>query len=168
MTVLERMMEAEPSELRGEGGDDLAAHLRSCPRCRAVAETFLREAETLDRALTGLGQRRAEAVPVPEPIPIRPGNRWAGERARGSDARRRTRWRWAAPLAAAAALAAALVLRSGGPVRGPAPRPPAGTGIPATAASISRPGTPLVQAPSARNVMIFKTDDPNITIIWLD
>lgn len=36
-TMLLRMLDAEPGELRGEGTTPLAAHLRECRRCRAVA-----------------------------------------------------------------------------------------------------------------------------------
>ena len=155
-------MEADPAELRAEGTGELAAHLRSCPRCRAVAAAFLREAEALEAVLAASSERLAENS-MYATKPIGPGA--SRRRVRGP---RRIRWRWAAPLAAAAALAAALLLRSGGPARGPGVRSSVGGAVAPTAANVGAIEAPLVRAPSARHVMIFKTDDPNITIIWLD
>lgn len=68
--------------------------------------------------------------------------------------------RWlavAVPLAAAAALV--LVLG----------QPPERFGTPpAAAVTPTPPAAPLVSAPSARDVTIMHTDDPNIVVVWLN
>lgn len=98
--ALERMLEAEPSALRGDDTADpgLARHLRECARCRAVADALVEELDALDAGL--------DHVARPSRAP-----------------RRRSVATWA-PLAAAAVLAAALLLgrdagRTAIPDRGP-------------------------------------------------
>ncbi|HUE77804.1 MAG TPA: hypothetical protein VMM83_07680 [Longimicrobiales bacterium] len=98
--ALERMLEAEPSALKGDDTADpgLARHLRECARCRAVAEVLVEELDALDAGLDHVA-RPSRAAPR----------------------RRVATW---APLAAAAVLAAVLLLgrdagRTAIPDRGP-------------------------------------------------
>lgn len=98
------------------------------------------------------------------PMPTRPSLRETGDRR----ADRTRRWRWAVPLAAAAGLAGLIWLRAGD---GDVPDTGAGARAPVTAPSVSGPteaGQLVVAAPSARNVLVFETADPSITVIWLD
>ncbi len=53
-TALERMLEADPAELRGETDSALARHIDGCPRCAAVAVAFLEEHAALDDAMATL------------------------------------------------------------------------------------------------------------------
>jgi len=50
--VLDRMLEADASELRGQGDTAVAIHVRECAKCRAVAELFVRGTDALSHSLT--------------------------------------------------------------------------------------------------------------------
>ena len=50
-SVLESLLDAELSEIAGEGNSALAEHLRSCERCRRVAEQLLADTRLLATAL---------------------------------------------------------------------------------------------------------------------
>ncbi|UCC73474.1 MAG: hypothetical protein JSV86_02620 [Gemmatimonadota bacterium] len=143
-TALERLLEAAPAELSGQGTSELVAHLRECERCSAVAGRLLDGQEELASALGELGPRTGvdEALHA---VRVR----------RGRIARRRNAWRVAAPLAAAAAVTAVLLVNSpdgrmpGEIVSGPAPRI-----------------EPLVEVAAAQNVMVFETRDRSAKVIW--
>jgi hypothetical protein len=142
-TALERLLEADPAELSGGGDSELAAHVRGCERCTAVAARLLEGQEELAGALGELGPRAG----VEEALRV------VRVRRRRSEWRRHA-WRVAAPLAAAAAVTAVFLLRSDGqmpgdPVQFPAPRI-----------------EPLVEVPVAQNVMVFETQDRSAKVIW--
>lgn len=56
---------ADLAELRGEGSGDLAAHVRTCAACRAVAARILSGTKRLGVAVRGRARRRAAAILVP-------------------------------------------------------------------------------------------------------
>jgi hypothetical protein len=143
-SALELLLEAGPAELAGQGDSELAAHVRECERCGAVAARLLEGQEGLAGALAELGPR----TDVEEALSIvrarRRGMGWG-----------RYGWRLAAPLAAAAVLAVLLLARlpdgrmPGEMVQLPAP-----------------PIEPAVEAPLAQNVMVFETRDRSAKVIW--
>jgi hypothetical protein len=169
-TALDRLLEAASGELRGEGGSELAGHVRACPRCRAVADRLLQGQAGLARALAEIRPGRSVDSALEE-LP--------DERAIAADVRARgaRRWAWLAPLAAAAALTGVLLLRDGGterpsavveapPVEAPPPRLPAIGPAPVTGQTPVAGPAP-VAAPSARHLVVFETRDPSMTIIWI-
>jgi hypothetical protein len=136
----ELLLVADAAELAGRGRAELAVHVRDCQACRAAAAAIL-EAERQ------LGQALAAATP-------RRGVDQALELARRRAWRRRWAWR-VAPLAAAALLA---IVWLGRPARleqqALSPTPPAvGSGI-------------AVEAPPGRSVAVFRSDNPEIVVIW--
>lgn len=141
----ERLLEADLSELRGEGDSELSRHVRTCARCRRVAQLILEQERALGRALAG--QRPRVAVDD------------ALRAAEGAARRRRRRVLvGAVPALAAASVVAMLLVRNGGP-----PLPPQPT-RPASEAALLPPS---VQAPAGQDVAIFQTDNPNIVVVWL-
>ena len=137
------LLEAEPAELRGEGGSPLAAHLRECAGCRSAARAILAGQAELDAALRALAAAPAEARVLPL-------------RRRAGLARRVATL--AVPLAAAAA---AVMLLD----RGPAPENP---GI--TRERIARalfPRRPVARPISGRNATVLRTSDPGVTLVWI-
>lgn len=150
--ALQAFLEAEPSELRGEGESALAAHVRTCPRCAAVAGELVAGEGALARALEGMAPVAPGAGD--DALPRTPGREGKG--------RPREWWRWAAPLAAAAAAAGLLVIHGGERATIPpgvgegAARPEAGRGDPFR-----------VSAPEGRDVVVFETGEPDITVVWL-
>ncbi|NIN72088.1 MAG: hypothetical protein GTO46_09260 [Gemmatimonadetes bacterium] len=143
-TALERLLEADPAELRGEGYSELADHLRECERCIAVAGRLLAGQQELAAELGELGPRAGVGAALSK------------ARARSRQvARRRNAWRVAAPLAAAAAVAAVLLVAS---PNGQMP----GEIVPGPAARIE----PVVEVAVAQNVMVFETQDQSAKVIW--
>ncbi|NIR45805.1 MAG: hypothetical protein GWN32_20930 [Gemmatimonadetes bacterium] len=145
-TALERLLEADPAELAGQGDSELAAHVRDCARCGAVAAKLLDSQERLAAALNDMGPR----LGVDEALEA------ARARRHGRPGRWRPAWRWAAPLAAAAAAAGIFFATQtdtsrmpGEPVTRPAPRE-----------------EPLVEMASAQNLMVFETQDRSAKVIW--
>ena len=142
----EKLLDAELSELRAEGGGELARHLSACPECRERAQRILEQTAQLAAALErvvppappdGLSQRAMEGD----------GGRWRPMR----------RWAVAVPLALAASLAVMLLRR---PPSSPPP-PDRSSRPPALATA------PLdVKGPPGVSVAVFQTDNPNIVVIW--
>src|SRR5438093_7403091 len=136
----ERMLEADRTDLNGATESELSLHLRTCERCRRTAHRILDAERELWGALAAAtpGRGADEAVGL------------VRRRAR------RRRWMWrAAPLAAAAVVA---VVWLGRPARVEqptlSPTPPAvGSGIAA-------------QAPPGKDGAVFRTDNPEIVVIW--
>jgi len=64
--ILERLIEADPDALAGRGTSDVAAHVRECARCRAVAEQLLAETRMLATTVgpSGLVVRRLRPTPI--------------------------------------------------------------------------------------------------------
>ena len=130
------ILEADPAILRGEGAGELAQHLRECAACRESAHRVLEGLATLDRALEGEASRRP--------------------------ARREARTGWSvarrlSPLGLLAAAAAVVVLlwHPGAPSRTVVPAP---TGAPVA--------FDVDVSASSRPVAVFRTADPNITVVW--
>ncbi|MGD2215340.1 MAG: hypothetical protein PVJ64_01235 [Gemmatimonadales bacterium] len=142
--ALERLLEADPAELGGQGDSELAAHLKECERCTAVAARLLAGQQELAAELSELGPRTG----VEEAL--------SKARARSRQvARRRNAWRVAAPLAAAAAVAALLLVGS------PDER------MPGELVSLPAPRIePVVEMAVAQNVMVFETEDQSAKVIW--
>ena len=75
-TALERLLEADPAELGGEGDSELVVHLRGCERCTAVAERLLDGQQELAAELGELELEVSVLSPsrkVPGPEAIRVG-----------------------------------------------------------------------------------------------
>ncbi len=166
--ALERMLEADPVELRPDGETELARHIAACEHCGAIAATLWAELAGLDRALTEYGESAdpdAAAVAALAGVPrsgSTPAPKRSGPRRRGAGRRPRAlppvgsprTW---IPLAAAAALAAVLLIGRSGP---PPPAPDAVIDAgPATRVSV----TP----PPDRGAAVLETANPSITIVWL-
>src|SRR5256885_16949362 len=64
-TARERMLEADPDELRGEDDSEVAAHLRDCAACRARAAAILAAEAEMASALDALAAPRSGARVVP-------------------------------------------------------------------------------------------------------
>ncbi len=137
------LLEADRAELRGEGDAPLAAHVRTCKRCRRLAgrildaETALAETLAAERPKRPAHEAAAAAVAAASP-----GRTW------------RRRFRVAA--LAAAGIAAMLLVNGGGPSPTQTPRPTMASGRPIA----------LLEASPGRHVVVFQTDNPNIVIIW--
>jgi anti-sigma-K factor RskA len=144
--AFEALLEADPVELAGRGDSDLAAHVRECERCGAVAANLLAGQTQLAQALLELRPRTDVAAAL------------MSLRVRG---RRRLVWervsRWG-PVAAAAAIAAAMVLQAL-----PAARMVPGESVPAVSQA-----EPLLEVPSGQNVMVFETRDRSAKVIWFN
>ncbi len=188
-SMLERMLDAEPAELRGEGDTPLAAHLRTCTRCRAVAARIAGDTAALLAAVRE-DSHAARRASVGRP-------RIAHGRAIA-----------AGTLAAAALLAMAVWMSApepgsaGRPPSAPAPAPAPGEGpvaavavrtpvavaapvLPAerfpapppiqperlgAAGSTVRRGAPpplAVHPPPGVRVAVLRTANPTITVVWL-
>ena len=142
------LLEADLAELRGAGDAPLAAHLRTCERCRTLAGRIL-DAET------------ALAETLAAERPKRPAHEAAAAAIAAASASRtwRSRFRVAALAGAgiaAAGIAAVLLVNGGGPSPTQTPRPAMASGRPIT----------LLEASPGQHVVVFQTDNPNIVIIW--
>lgn len=167
-TALERMLEAEPEALRGEGDGELVRHVAGCARCARIAATLLEATDAVDRALgdwagaapadaaadaalAAVRATRTDEVVAPDSdqgsgaVPVRrvPHRTWL-----------RKAW---VPLVAAAALAGVLFLARAEPHFPPASGP------------ARTPVEPRVSVtpPPDRSAAIMETGNPNITIVWL-
>jgi len=138
--IHDQLLEAAPSELRGEGESAVAQHLRSCPRCRQLAERIVAEESRLQGALAVLEPRQ----PVDDAV------RTAVRQARQ---RRRRRWIVASGLAAAAV--AVVALWQGGRSALPPAAPPTAM------------AQPFVQTSADQNVIVYQTANPDIVVVWL-
>lgn len=140
----ERLLQADPVELAGRSDSELASHVRTCPRCEAVAEQLLAGQVQLANALAELGPRTD-----------------VGDALSAVRARRRAVSKWElvrgwAPIAAAAAIAAMMVLQSVG----------GGAMMEGEVAPLRAAIEPLVEAPATQNVMVFETSDKAAKVIW--
>ena len=137
------LLEADPAELRAKGDSLLAAHLRDCAPCRALADAILAGEAELDAALRALATPSAD----PKVIPLPP--------------RRTIRIApMAASLAAIAAAVATVMIA----------RPSANVPRGATADDIARemfPAPPVARAAAGKSVAVLKTSDPGVTVVWV-
>ena len=163
------LLEAGPSRLlralRGEGG--LGRHLSTCPACRGAAERILEDGRALDRALTALSSGRTPEADREGAEPAVPaGGRYGGRR-------------WPLlPLTAAALLGALLLwseARDSGAHLGPdvpdgasarSEIPAEAPGGDGTAAGREPVSGFSVRAPEGDRLAVFRTRDPNITVVW--
>lgn len=138
--VRDLMLEAEPASLLGSGDDPVAAHVRTCPACAALARIVLEETAALDRFLANAGPVDAEALveaawdAPPRAKRITPRRHWLG---------------WAA----AAAVAGLLFVRGDRP-------------LPFTPSVAPQGPPPLVEPAPGQNVAVLATDNPDITVLW--
>jgi hypothetical protein len=180
--VRDRLLDADPGALRGEGDDPVALHLRECAACRATAKRLLAATATLDASLTRLSSDASSgATRIPEVHDAdRTSTAWfspppelgqgPGERAprRASPAPPSThcrRWpdrRWAAlPLTA---LAAAVIVLVGRPADDPTADADADA-LRSRAERLLSPSSPGAEAEDG--VAVIRTADPDVTLVWL-
>lgn len=144
---LERMLEADPAELAGEGDTPLAIHIRSCDLCRILARRMLREQARMARALEAVRPATAPEEAI--------------DRVLAGESRETGRFRPVlvlAPLAVAAAVAALLLWMPGG-------EDPTRTGVP-SAPSDPAPRVSVDVPPGG--AIVFATRDPDVTVVWLE
>jgi predicted anti-sigma-YlaC factor YlaD len=145
--AVELILEADPQDLAGKGDSILARHVRSCPKCRALALVVLEE----ERALA---VQMVEAVPAPDLDAILALGLASENRPSSRHARKfRSAGYALIPLAAAAALVG-LLLQSEPTLPGPAyssPEPTVALGL---------------EIPEGRNAAVLRTDNPDITVLW--
>ena len=145
--ALERMLEAAPEALGGQGDSELAAHIAQCSRCRPVAVEILAGQELL-----AAGIRHVETMgDVDAMLP-------AIRRAAAQRMKRRMLARLAVPLAVAAALALLVV----------GDREPAALDTDQSvqlARSRLRAEQTVRLSPNT-NAIVFKTSNPKITVVW--
>jgi len=170
--VLERILEAEPEELRGKFGSPLGEHIASCTRCGGVARRILEEESALGGHLISCTPvpalddllERAKVLETDSRAKDPRGRVWGRGRpsglGEGSEGGSRKRWgarRWALailPLAAAAATAT-LFIPSTRTLPGDPYVPP-----------LTPPGLDL-EVPEGRTAAVLETKDPDITVLWL-
>lgn len=145
----ELMLEADLRDLSPTSVSELGQHLRDCPACRARAERIVADS----RALAAVVGAMRPTVDISE-VRIR-----AAAAARSIQDKRRV-WRRASlvtPLALAAGIGALLLIgdENGGSVP-PTPR----SAAPATEAALD------VETPAGTNVAVFRSDNPQIVVIW--
>jgi hypothetical protein len=141
------ILEADPQELEGTGDGSLAAHIRGCPQCGAMAQTVLKEEESMAAEM-------AAAVPMPDIDRLLQ----EAEASGGGETipfRRKARRLGLSmiPVAAAAAIVSLLLL--------PEPQIPGDPYSPPEAL----PGLGL-EVPEGQNVAVLATNNPNITVLW--
>ena len=133
----EAMLDAELDELRGNGGSELAEHLRGCAPCRGRADAILAGYASLDAGLRAL-------QPAPGGARVTP----IGQR--------RRRYAWLPLPLAAAALLALLLAR---PASEPLPD------VQALARRIS-PARPVVQPPPGKQAVVMMKNDVTIVWLY--
>lgn len=152
--ALERILAADPDELRPDAPGELAAHLRGCAACAARARRIL-EAEA---GLAGVMARLSAPGHV-EPLSddVSSATPTATRRPSRASARFRRSLRVAAPLAAAAAVA---VIWGTAHEEAPAPTPRPDLD------QVYALEQPLVSAPDGRRTAVMATRKPGITVVW--
>jgi hypothetical protein len=152
----ERLLEADPAELLGEGDSTVALHVAGCAACTAAARRILRSQQELADALSQLSERAAPAAGAGV-VAVGPvaSAETAGRRAPGA---RRRLLRAMPPLAAAAVLVLFLLQQRAVdelPRLEPVPEP--------TAYALDMP---VVNATDGSDVAVMQTTNPNITVVW--
>jgi hypothetical protein len=150
----ERLLEADPAELLGEGDSTVALHVAGCAACTAAARRILRSQQELADALSQLSARAAPAAGVVS-VDLGASAESAVRPARGA---RRSLLRVMPPLAAAAVLVLFLLQPRAAdelPRLEPVPEP--------TAYALDMP---MVNATDGSDVAVMQTSNPNITVVW--
>lgn len=144
---MERMLQADPADLAGEGGTPLAVHVRQCRRCRSLGRRLLDEQAALAGALESVGPKSTAAE--------------AADRVLEEERSSPIRFRWAAVLAplAAAAVVTALLLWT--PRDGSVRRAGSPTATDRGSARVS------VEVPEG-GALVFATRDPTVTLVWIE
>jgi predicted anti-sigma-YlaC factor YlaD len=151
--AVHRILEGDPLDLQGHGDSSLAEHIRTCPRCRAMAELVLEEERRLGIQMVG-------AVEVPdldqlldEALEKRPGTspKTTSREHQGLQFKR-----FGLPLIPLAAAAAVVTLFLGGEPSLPGdsyapPQRTAGLGV---------------EVPEGQNAAVLATNNPDITVLW--
>ncbi len=147
----EVILEADPSDLRGEGTGILVRHLRDCGGCRALARAVLEEQRLLAAEMVA-------AVPPPDVNEILDRalcpQQVTGPIRRFRRSRRFKRMGLALIPLAAAAAAAALLLGTDPPLPGPSYSPP------------ERIAALGLEVPEGQNAAVLQTKNPEITVLW--
>ena len=139
------LLEADLTELRGEGGGALVQHLHHCSTCQSQARRILDQTAALAAGL--------ERVTPPTPA------HGLTRLRRPVPGARTRRWAIAVPLALAAGLAVLLLGRR------QADHPPAsGVAIPDHMAPA--PASLDVRMPPGQTFTVFQTDNPGIVVVW--
>ena len=145
-SAIDRMLEADPQELSGEGTGELAGHLASCDRCCALAEQIVEGQLGLARELETQSPR----------LSAEDGLRIAEKRS-SAIRRRNAIWQIGAPLAAAAGITGIVLAGNGG------------VGVKdmaLTRGAETLPGLE-VQAPPGKDVAVFGVADrPDVVVVW--
>ena len=144
--ALQAILEADLTDLEGQGESSLARHVRECPRCQEGAQAVLKEESALAQGL-------AEAVASPELDVLL--DQALGPATQPKTLRFRPR-RFGLTLLPVAAAAAMVVLFLGSEPQLPGdpylpPEPVPGLGL---------------EAPEGRNVAVLATNNPEITVLW--
>ena len=150
----ERLLEADPAELLGDGGSTVARHIAGCAACAAAARRILRSQQELADALSQLSAR---AAPVARVVSVGPGAS-AESAVRPARGARRSLLRVMPPLAAAAVLVLFLLqprVADELPRLEPVPEP--------TAYALDMP---VVNATAGSDVAVMQTSNPKITVVW--
>ena len=152
----ERLLEADPAELLGEGDSTVALHIAGCAACTAAARRVLRSQQELADALSQLSDRSAPAAGA-RVVSVGSG---ASAESAGRPARRvrRRLLRVMPPLAAAAVLVLFLLQQRTTaelPRLEPVPEP--------TAYALDMP---MVNATDGSDVAVMQTSNPDITVVW--
>ena len=150
----DRLLRAEPGELRASSPSALAGHLATCAECRADADRILAANRTLDTALSDAPPFDADALVARALEPTRTPSSTQSSTPRSRRGLRRPRPAAWAPLLAAAVLAGLLLLRGPDPAPPPGPRP----------AALAPPD---FSAPEGTDFAVFATADPDITVVWI-
>jgi hypothetical protein len=152
----ERLLEADPAELLGEGDSTVALHVAGCAACTAAARRILRSQQELADALSQLSAR---AAPAADGGVVSVGSGASAESAvRPARGARRSLLRVMPPLAAAAVLVLFLLQPRAAeelPRLEPVPEP--------TAYALDMP---MVNATDGSDVAVMQTSNPNITVVW--
>ncbi len=144
--ALERMLDADPEELKGHGDSELVLHIQGCGRCQAVAAELLQGHEMLAERIQSVDLDRGVEAVLP-----------AVRRVATRRVRRRRLTRFALPAAAAAVLVL-LAIRDRVPSM-PLVDPPAQLpGQP--------PKQPTVRLAPNTNALVLETNNPKITVVW--
>jgi len=145
--ALDLLLEADPSELDGQGDSELALHLGVCPECSTIAGRVLVEQRRLGESLSGARSK----TPVEQALQLAQVNarrRW----------RRRRMWQAVIPLAAAAGMAGIIIAHGG---RSGALEHARQRNTPQAAR-----GLDLV-TPPGKDVAVFELEDrPDIVVVW--
>jgi hypothetical protein len=190
--ALEAMLDAEPSDLAGEGTTSLAAHLAACQQCRGVAHRISMDTRLLAVSIVPLEARARMRRPAPvwvrwSPVPVGlvaalllvvalrtpdvPPNVTVGDASSTPE------------VVVPAPVASPRVVTNAVPVKVqrteptrvrayPAPIPVAAVRINPPPQTFAVPGADpgpavIVNPPAGQRVAVMRTSNPKLTVVWL-